>query len=91
MGVTLVVSSPEIKKKKLMLCGIAVIVASLAGNALVLFVVGRHRKLKTNTNFFLANLAAADLCVGVFCVLPNLSLFLSPYWVLGKVRLLYKF
>ncbi len=57
----------------------------LAGNALVLFVVARHRKMRTVTNFFLANLAAADLCVGIFCVLPNLSVYLSPYWVLGKV------
>ncbi|KAK2153156.1 hypothetical protein LSH36_305g01023 [Paralvinella palmiformis] len=41
--------------------------------------------MRNVTNFFLANLALSDLCVGVFCVLPNLSKFLSPYWLLGKV------
>src|SRR6218665_1759992 len=41
--------------------------------------------MRTITNFFLANLAVADLCVGVFCVLPNLSRYLQPHWILGRV------
>ena len=51
----------------------------------MIFVILRHRKMRTVTNFFLANLAAADLCVGIFCVLPNLIQNLSPSWVLGRV------
>ena len=51
----------------------------------MIFVILRHRKMRTVTNFFLANLAAADLCVGIFCVLPNLIQNLSPSWVLGPV------
>ena len=58
---------------------------SFEGNLLVIFVVLGHRKMRTTTNFFLANLAVADLMVGIFCVLPNLSLYLSPYWKLGRV------
>ncbi|WAR24819.1 TRISR-like protein [Mya arenaria] len=57
----------------------------LAGNLMVLFAIVRSPRLKSNTNFFLANLAIADFCVGIFCVLPNLSTFLNPTWVLGKV------
>ena len=56
-----------------------------SGNSLVIIVILRHRRMRTITNFFLANLAVADLCVGVFCLLPNLSQYLSPYWLLGKV------
>ncbi|WAR24827.1 TRISR-like protein [Mya arenaria] len=37
------------------------------------------------TNVFLANLAIADISVGIFCVLPNLSTFLQHDWVLGRV------
>jgi len=57
-----------------------------AGNILVLVVIAVHKQMRTITNFFLANLAVADLCVGVVCVLPNMSTYvLSPYWRLGRV------
>ena len=53
---------------------------------MILVIVG-HRKMRTVTNFFLANLAVADLFVGVFCVLPNLMVNLDPNWVLGNVSI----
>ncbi|GLV45755.1 Trissin receptor [Carabus blaptoides fortunei] len=54
------------------------------GNLLVILVVTLSRRLRSITNFFLANLAVADLCVGVFCVFQNLSMYLIPTWVLGN-------
>lgn len=54
---------------------------------MVLFAIIRSARLRSMTNFFLANLAVADFCVGVFCVLPNLSTFLSQRWVLGRVSI----
>jgi hypothetical protein len=48
----------------------------VAGNLMVIFVVTFSRRLRSITNFFLANLAVADLCVGVFCVYQNLSTYL---------------
>jgi len=56
-----------------------------AGNSLVILVVAAHHRMRTVTNFFLVNLALSDLCVGIFCVLPNMSTYLSPFWILGKV------
>ncbi|XP_067136204.1 trissin receptor [Centruroides vittatus] len=53
------------------------------GNFLVIIVVVLHRRMKTVTNFFLTNLAFADLCVGLFCVYQNLSLYLSTNWAFG--------
>lgn len=46
------------------------------GNLLVIIVVHNSRRLHSITNFFLANLAAADLCVGCFCVMQNLTIYL---------------
>jgi hypothetical protein len=47
----------------------------VAGNLMVILVVTFSRRLRSITNFFLANLAVADLCVGVFCVYQNLSTY----------------
>lgn len=40
--------------------------------------------MRTSTNFFLLNLAIADLCVGIFCVYQNLSLYLGN-WTFGDI------
>ncbi|XP_052826686.1 trissin receptor [Octopus bimaculoides] len=55
------------------------------GNSLVLYIIVKNARMRTRTNFFLANLAVADFCVGVFCIFPNLSTYFSPVWHLGKV------
>lgn len=56
----------------------------LAGNLLVMIVVIMHRRMRTITNFFLTNLAVADLCVGLFCVYQNLSFYLTTHWAFGE-------
>ncbi|XP_023288436.1 trissin receptor [Orussus abietinus] len=53
------------------------------GNLLVILVVTFSRRLRSITNFFLANLAMADLCVGVFCVYQTLTNYLMNSWRLG--------
>jgi hypothetical protein len=47
----------------------------VAGNLMVILVVTISRRLRSSTNFFLANLAVADFCVGVFCVYQNFSMY----------------
>ncbi|XP_067621212.1 uncharacterized protein [Eurosta solidaginis] len=54
------------------------------GNLLVILVVTMSRRLRSITNFFLANLALADFCVGLFCVLQNLTIYLIDSWVFGE-------
>ncbi|KZC08896.1 Galanin receptor type 2 [Dufourea novaeangliae] len=50
---------------------------------MVIFVVSFSRRLRGITNFFLANLAVADLCVAVFCVYQTLTNYLTS-WQLGN-------
>ncbi|XP_066153497.1 trissin receptor-like isoform X1 [Euwallacea fornicatus] len=54
------------------------------GNLLVILVVTLSRRLRSITNFFLANLAVADFCIGIFCVYQNLLIYLIENWVLGN-------
>ncbi|EFA04697.1 trissin receptor [Tribolium castaneum] len=54
------------------------------GNLLVILVVTLSRRLRSITNFFLANLAVADFCVAVFCVYQNLFIYFVDSWMLGE-------
>ncbi len=48
-------------------------------------VLALNNEMHTTTNFFLFNLAIADLCVALFCVYQNLSLYLSSNWAFGDL------
>ncbi|KAK1123860.1 hypothetical protein K0M31_008546 [Melipona bicolor] len=62
-----------------------VFVSCFLGNLMVIFVVTFSRRLRSITNFFLANLAVADFCVGIFCVYQTLTNYLMNSWPLGDV------
>nr|XP_023013062.1 trissin receptor-like [Leptinotarsa decemlineata] len=52
------------------------------GNLLVILVVTMSRRLRSITNFFLANLAVADFFVAIFCVYQNLVIYIIESWML---------
>ncbi|CAL8070631.1 unnamed protein product [Orchesella dallaii] len=54
------------------------------GNLMVILVVTLHWRMRSITNFCLANLAFADLCVGIFCVYQNIIQYLMESWVFGE-------
>lgn len=49
-----------------------IFIVGIIGNTCVLFVAAKIPKMRTVTNYFIFNLALADLCVVVFCVAPSL-------------------
>ncbi|EHB16939.1 KiSS-1 receptor, partial [Heterocephalus glaber] len=55
----------------------------LAGNSLVIFVICRHKQMRTVSNFYIANLAATDVIFLVCCVPFTALLYPLPAWVLG--------
>nr|KAF6480552.1 KISS1 receptor [Molossus molossus] len=55
----------------------------LTGNSLVIFVICRHKQMRTVTNFYIANLAATDMTFLLCCVPFTALLYPLPAWVLG--------
>ncbi|XP_063445832.1 tachykinin-like peptides receptor 99D [Mytilus trossulus] len=60
-----------------------IIYFSLVGNFLIIVVVLRNRSMRTTTNYYIVNLAVADLLVTVCCMWVSLVDDVSEGWVLG--------
>lgn len=64
---------------------VVIIVATIVGNALVLLAVLSNAHLRSTTNYFIANLALADLLLGV-TVLPLSSILeMTKKWLFGNI------
>ncbi|XP_047192213.1 neuropeptide Y receptor Y2, like isoform X3 [Scophthalmus maximus] len=60
-----------------------IIVLGVLGNSLVIYVIYRFKSLRTVTNFFIANLAVADLLVNTLCLPFTLVYTLQGEWKFG--------
>ncbi|XP_014433514.2 G-protein coupled receptor 54-like [Pelodiscus sinensis] len=60
-----------------------VMLLGLVGNSLVIYVVSKHRQMRTATNFYIANLATTDIIFLVCCVPFTATLYPLPSWVFG--------
>ncbi|XP_064120870.1 trissin receptor-like [Macrobrachium nipponense] len=69
-----------------------VFIFAFFGNLLVVLVMVFHRRMRSHTNFFLTNLAVADLCVAVFCIYQNFAMYVIKDWYFGEfLCLMYHF
>lgn len=62
-----------------------IILLGVVGNSLVIYVVYKFKTLRTVTNFFIANLAVADLLVNTLCLPFTLVYTLLEEWKFGQV------
>ncbi|XP_047440434.1 neuropeptide Y receptor Y7 [Mugil cephalus] len=62
-----------------------IIMLGLLGNSLVIYMIIRYRNMRTVTNFFIANLALADLLVDTLCLPFTLVYTLLDEWKFGAV------
>ncbi|XP_011162112.1 orexin receptor type 1 [Solenopsis invicta] len=60
-----------------------VFVVGLVGNALVCMAVYRNHTMRTVTNYFIVNLAVADLLVLLICLPPSVLWDVTETWFLG--------
>uniref|UniRef100_A0A3Q3ABR0 Neuropeptide Y receptor type 2 n=1 Tax=Kryptolebias marmoratus TaxID=37003 RepID=A0A3Q3ABR0_KRYMA len=61
-----------------------IILFGVTGNSLVIYVVYKFKNLRTVTNFFIVNLAVADLLVNTLCLPFTLVYTLYDEWMFGQ-------
>lgn len=65
---------------------IAVIIAALTGNIGIILAISLHRSLRTTINYYLVNLAIADIFICTFCMSVYLINHLTePLFILGPI------
>ncbi|XP_007451523.1 PREDICTED: neuropeptide Y receptor type 2 [Lipotes vexillifer] len=69
----------------LILAYCSIILLGVIGNSLVIHVVIKFKSMRTVTNFFIANLAVADLLVNTLCLPFTLTYTLMGEWKMGPV------
>ncbi|KAM4036475.1 neuropeptide Y receptor type 2-like isoform 1-T2 [Anomaloglossus baeobatrachus] len=62
-----------------------IILLGLVGNSLVIYMIMKYKNMRTVTNFFIANLAVADLMVDSLCLPFTLVYTLMDEWKFGSV------
>ncbi|XP_041364378.1 substance-P receptor-like [Gigantopelta aegis] len=62
---------------------LVIIVFSLFGNTLIIVIVYRHKRMRTATNFYIVNLAVADLLVTLSCTWVHFVDDITEGWILG--------
>lgn len=62
---------------------VVIMITAIIGNVLIILVVARDKRMRTTTNYFIVNLAVADLLVTAFCTWVHLVDNLTEGWVLG--------
>jgi neuropeptide FF receptor 2 len=60
-----------------------IILLALIGNAVVILVVARNKRMHTPTNYFIVNLAVSDILVTSMCTWVHLVHDVTEGWVLG--------
>jgi len=61
-----------------------IVVVATGGNAIVIWVVVAHKRMRTVINYFLVNLAVADALISVFNTLFNFVYMINNNWPFGR-------
>jgi len=62
-----------------------IMIISICGNTIVLWIVLAHRRMRSVTNYFLVNLALADIGMATLNCIPNFIYMRDSTWEFGPV------
>ncbi|XP_002733728.1 G-protein coupled receptor 54-like [Saccoglossus kowalevskii] len=60
-----------------------IVFIGVTGNSIVLYIILKHKEMQTVTNYYIANLALADITFLVICTTSTAALYATPQWYLG--------
>ncbi|XP_014241538.1 tachykinin-like peptides receptor 86C isoform X2 [Cimex lectularius] len=63
----------------------SMVIVATTGNAIVMWIVLAHRRMRTVTNYFLVNLSVSDLLMSLFNCIFNFTFMLDSHWPFGAV------
>lgn len=63
---------------------LALVLVAVTGNATVIWIILAHRRMRTVTNYFIVNLAVADLCMAAFNTAFNFVYASHNIWYFGR-------
>lgn len=63
---------------------LALVLVAVIGNATVIWIILAHQRMRTVTNYFIVNLALADLCMAAFNAAFNFVYASHNIWYFGR-------
>lgn len=75
---------PDVIKVIFIVAYVAIIIAAVGGNGLVIIVVGVHQRMKTVTNVFLVSLSVSDTMIALLNMPFQLQFYLRNEWTMGE-------
>ncbi|EPY83753.1 hypothetical protein CB1_000533036 [Camelus ferus] len=63
---------------------LALVLVAVTGNATVIWIILAHQRMRTVTNYFIVNLALADLCMAAFNAAFNFVYASHNIWYFGR-------
>uniref|UniRef100_A0A2K5JVZ5 Substance-K receptor n=1 Tax=Colobus angolensis palliatus TaxID=336983 RepID=A0A2K5JVZ5_COLAP len=63
---------------------LALVLVAVTGNAIVIWIILAHQRMRTVTNYFIVNLALADLCMAAFNATFNFVYASHNIWYFGR-------
>lgn len=63
---------------------LVLVLVAVTGNAMVIWIILAHQRMRTVTNYFIVNLALADLCMATFNTVFNFVYASHNIWYFGR-------
>lgn len=83
-GTTMTFELPAWQQLSFIMCFSLIVLAGAIGNAIVIWIVLAHQRMRSVTNYFLVNLSVADMTTSMFNVIFNAVFMMHSHWPFGE-------